>query len=68
MKLGGEVDAWFAFGILDDFDVLPRDLFAEAGAEGFDDGLFRSKSSGIVGNWILVPIAVEPLCFCKESV
>ena len=50
----GKMDLRFPFGVVLDLNIEPGRMFAKAGAKGFDDGLFRRKSAGEVGNGIFV--------------
>ena len=63
-----EVDDGFAEIVVEDFDVVPGDFGAEAGAEGLGNGFFGGKTARKVGDGIFEFIAVILLALGEEAI
>ncbi len=59
---------WLAEIVAEDFDVMPGDVFAEAGAERFYDGFFGCEAASEVGDRVLKFIAVILLSLGEEAI
>ncbi len=63
-----EVDDGFAEVVVENFDVVPRDFGAEAGAEGLDNGFFGGEAARKVGDGVFEFIAVVLFALGEEAV
>lgn len=56
--LAVELQEGLTEGVFLDFDIGPLDSEAEAGAEGFEDGLFRAEPCGVMERCFATVVAV----------
>ena len=54
--------------VVEDFEIMPVNLFSKPGSKRFDEGFFCGKPAGKMGNRILIAVAIILLPLCEQAV